>query len=66
MIQYAQGDNTGKKDADRAHLLKNKGNVEQEKLDDQAHGFSFFMKIVDFFKKIDQHIDSYEASHQAW
>ena len=63
MVENSQGDDAGQQDAYRAHHIDNKGNVEQEKLGDQADGLTFFDKGVNFFEKIDQQVDADKAGH---
>ncbi len=64
MVKDSQSYNAGKKDTDRSHLFEDKGNIQQKKLENKPHGFSFFGKIVYLLKKINKDIDSNESGHE--
>ena len=60
VVEHAQGDDARKQHADRAHLLDNKGNVEDEKLENEPRRLALFKEVVDFFEKIDEEIEGNE------
>ena len=64
VVEYAQGDHPGKQHTHRAHLFNNKGDVEDEKLEDQACGFALFKKVVNFLEKIDEQVQGNERGKQ--
>ena len=63
MIQNTQGHHPGEQDADRAHLLDNERDVEQEEFKDQGYRLAFFKKVINFLKKVDKQVDGDEAGH---
>jgi len=62
MTEQPDGDNSWEQDKYRAELVNDKGNTEDEKLEDQAQRLPCLHEIVYFFKKIDENIDAGKAS----
>lgn len=61
MIEHSQRDHSGQQNADRPHLLDDKGNRKQKELGHQGHWLAFFKEVVNLFKKIDENVNGNEA-----